>query len=148
MFYSPVCIPVMHRGEWGFLYFNWKKPPTWSIKWPVFLLIICSFCSSCYCSEALSPVHAQQTSVADSGTACIAGAIGCSGRVLWPDGLLQCVSVVCGLGTATWQMIFCCCDLTDSLCLHHHWWDLWLFITLWIRSFVNVPTKASSGLCK
>lgn len=33
IFYSPVCIPTMHRGKWGFLYFSWKKPPTWEKHW-------------------------------------------------------------------------------------------------------------------
>lgn len=32
-FYSPVCIPTMHGGKWGFFYLSWKKPPTWGNHW-------------------------------------------------------------------------------------------------------------------
>ena len=129
-----------------------SHPHERNIKWFVFLLIIflCLFCSFCYCSETLSlpqaAARAQQFFIADSGTTCIVGPVECSRRVLWPDGLLQCVSVVRGLSSATWQMIFFFLLLwlarDFSLCLHQCWWDLWLFVTSWIRSFVNdVPKK-------
>lgn len=124
-----------------------SHPRERATEWPVFLLIIfiCLFCSLCSSSEALSHQDAQQFFIADSGgTCCIAGSDGSSRRALWPWGLLEWVYVVHGLSSAAWQMTFYCCGWPKtSVCLHHCWQDLWLFITSWNRSFVNdTPQKS------
>lgn len=134
IFYSPVCIPTMHGGKRGFFYIWAGKshPRERTTEWPVFLLIIfiCLFCSLCSSSKALSHHDAQQFFKADSGAACcIAGSDGIGGSC--SEFLLLVDSAV-----PNYKWLFTAvAGQETSVCLHHCWWGLWLFITSWSRSF-------------